>query len=280
MRLIASDLDGTLLRDDKSVSPGNRQAIRDALAAGAEFVVATGRPVYNIGLDLFRSLGCRYVISSNGTAVHRLSDMACLYQEPMESADALELARELSKLPICQRIFVSDAICMQTSQAVLLDQLDISEPIRDALKAFCRVVEDLPAYLAQSQETVFKLAIYFLPQPDGSYLHYDEIRARIESDPRFDQVCGGCHNMEITRAGASKGKALLWLADYLGIPHSETMACGDTENDIAMLKAAAVGVATANAEPDAKAAANYITASNEEDGVAKAIYHFLQKPET
>lgn len=276
IRLIASDLDGTLLSDKKTVSEGNCRAIRDAIQAGIPFVVATGRPVYNIDAELFRRLGVEYVISANGTCIHRLSDGARIYEEPLPEEDALELTAFLRQYSVYLRAFGPDVILMERRHADLLGQLGLDAPVQAALANACRVVEDLPEYIRAGGGPISKLAIYFIPREDGSYLHYDEIRAKIEADPRFDQVCGGCHNMEITRAGASKGKALLWLADYLGIGHEETMACGDTENDVAMLRAAGVGVAMANAEESAKAAADFISTSNEEDGVAFAIRKFTE----
>lgn len=85
------------------------------------------------------------------------------------------------------------------------------------------------------------------------------------------------NNLEINAEAATKGNALLWLADHLGIPREETMAFGDGENDISMLKAAGTGVAMGNASDHVKAAADEVTLTNEQDGVAAAIQTWILK---
>jgi Cof subfamily protein (haloacid dehalogenase superfamily) len=82
-------------------------------------------------------------------------------------------------------------------------------------------------------------------------------------------------NWEINAEGTDKGTAMLKLGELLGIRREEIMACGDGMNDIAMLKAVGLGVAMENAEPEVREAADYITTSNDEDGVAKAIEKFV-----
>ena len=81
--------------------------------------------------------------------------------------------------------------------------------------------------------------------------------------------------MEFTKAGVTKGEALLQLADLLSVKQEETMAIGDTENDLSILQAAGIGVAMGNAPVEIQAIADYVTASNLEDGVGKAIAHFV-----
>ena len=85
------------------------------------------------------------------------------------------------------------------------------------------------------------------------------------------------NNLEINAEEATKGNALLWLADYLGIPREETMAFGDGENDISMLKAAGIGVAMGNASDQIKEAADEVTLTNDQDGVAAAIRNWVLK---
>ena len=97
----------------------------------------------------------------------------------------------------------------------------------------------------------------------------------LESNPGVTSVCGGYHNLEFTRADVNKGVALHALAKILSIDPDETMAIGDTENDLAIIKAAGIGVAMGNATPAVKAQADYMTDDNESDGVATAMEHFI-----
>ena len=100
------------------------------------------------------------------------------------------------------------------------------------------------------------------------------VRALLE-EFGLKSVSGGTNNDEITAPGADKGAGLLALADHLGIPREQTMACGDSENDLAMLDAAGFAVAMANSEACVFPHADAVTASNEEDGVAKAVYKYV-----
>ena len=88
-------------------------------------------------------------------------------------------------------------------------------------------------------------------------------------------VSGGYSNLEFTRSGVDKGQGLIHLANHLGIPIEQTMAVGDSENDLEILKAAGTSVAMSNAIDEIKACADLVTLSNEEDGVAHAIYNFI-----
>ena len=103
--------------------------------------------------------------------------------------------------------------------------------------------------------------------------HY--IKNYLESNPNVTSVCGGYNNLEFTRAGVNKGVALRALAEILSIDPAETMAIGDTENDLAIIKAAGIGVAMGNATPAVREQADYVTDDNESDGVATAMEHFI-----
>jgi len=93
--------------------------------------------------------------------------------------------------------------------------------------------------------------------------------------PQLVAVSGVPTNLEITMATADKGNGMIKLGEYLGITREEIMTCGDSENDMAMIVAAGFGVAMANGTDEVKEAANYITSSNEEDGVAEVIEKFV-----
>ena len=95
------------------------------------------------------------------------------------------------------------------------------------------------------------------------------------ANPDINVVCGGYNNLEFTAAGVDKGMGLKKLAELLSIPMESTMAIGDTENDLAIIEAAGIGVAMGNATDAVKARADYVTTTNTKDGVAAAIEHFI-----
>lgn len=274
VRLIALDLDGTLFTEDKNISEENQKAIRDARKKGIEIVIATGRPVNGIPTEIFRELGVQYVIDLNGACVHRLRDGACIYEERMETKAACELVRMCLEYRVYLSVFAGEKSCVQADREDLLEQMGFSKVLYEYIKKTRTYVDDLPAYLRTSGDPIYKVVMNFIPLPDGSYLDYDVLRDRIDADARFDQVDGGGHNMEVTMAGVSKGKALKWLAKELGVSIEETMACGDTENDIDIIRTAGIGVAMGNAKENVKEIADYVTKTNMEDGVAYAIRRF------
>ena len=119
-----------------------------------------------------------------------------------------------------------------------------------------------------------KFTLNYLPAPGGGRVDGEKVHALLE-EFGLKSVSGGTNNDEITAPGADKGAGLLALADHLGIPREQTMACGDSENDLAMLDAAGFAVAMANSEACVFPHADAVTASNEEDGVAKAVYKYV-----
>ena len=122
---------------------------------------------------------------------------------------------------------------------------------------------------------VEKITVNF-KEKDGILLWEKEIRERLSKEfPDCAVVKGVPTNLEITDEQATKGNAILKLGELLGISREEIMVCGDSQNDMEMIKAAGLGVAMGNAMPEVKKAADYITLSNEEDGVAAAIEKFV-----
>ena len=121
-----------------------------------------------------------------------------------------------------------------------------------------------------------KMTVNFQTDENGVLIDREDVRLFLTSNPDITVVCGGYNNLEFTRKGVDKGQGLIHLANYLGIPIEETMAIGDTENDLEILKTAGISVAMGNSIEDIKKLADYVTLTNEEDGVAHAIEHFLE----
>ena len=138
-------------------------------------------------------------------------------------------------------------------------------------------VKNLPQFLRDNNLQIQKITMNFYQGEDGTYLDYENVLHMASADERLEVVSGGYHNLEITKKGATKGKGLHILADLLNIPMEQTMACGDTQNDLDIIQAAAIGVAMGNATEEVKQAADFVTLSNEEDGVAYAIRTLVKR---
>ena len=132
--------------------------------------------------------------------------------------------------------------------------------------------QDIYQYMVETKSCAEKINVFLADLSDKEIL-----REELSSVEGLAISSSMYNNLEINAEAATKGNALLWLADHLGIPREETMAFGDGENDISMLKAAGTGVAMGNASDHVKAAADEVTLTNEQDGVAAAIQTWILK---
>ena len=274
IRLLALDLDGTVLNDAKHISPANRFAIQDAIAAGVTVVPASGRPLDGLCPEFLDIPGVEYALTSNGAALYRLRDKALLYHECLPTDTAADIMAALAQKKMLATFFLDGRGYAPAHQLPYLDELPLSQPIRDYLRTTRTPLEDAVGFI-RARGGVEKFSINFFHTPDGHRVDNDAIESVLHRYPDLSAVSGGTDNLELTAPRANKGAALLALADALGIPQAETMACGDSENDVAMLDAAGLGVAMANSEACVFPHADVTTLSNEEDGVAKAIYDYI-----
>ena len=136
-------------------------------------------------------------------------------------------------------------------------------------------MEDLIEFIQSCGKQVEKATVNFALLEDGSLLGREETAEILDRYPQVQYLSGGFHNWEFTKTGVTKGTGLHVLADKLGVSIDETMACGDSENDLAMLREAGLPVAMENATEEVKAVCKFITLSNEESGVAYAVDKFV-----
>lgn len=132
-------------------------------------------------------------------------------------------------------------------------------------------VSDLPAFLRQQQSDVQKFTLNFPQEKDGTFPERIKTITILDHYPQISYLSGGYGNLEFTKAGVSKAKGLSFLCKHLNIPIDQTIACGDSENDLDILKVAGLGVAMANAPKDIRKKADDITKSNDEHGVAAML---------
>ena len=277
-RLIALDLDGTLLDRQGTVTPRTRQAIADAVAQGVVVLPATGRPLSNLPPVVAQLPGIRYAITSNGAAVwdlgadpmsavysrywnaaeHRTTEPTALIARPMP----VELAREAFAL------YMEYPGASSTGMArfgVRYARRTGSTEARQPNDGRFTVVNDLSEWMSRHAHEVEKFCMFF-DTPE-------EAQAAL---PRFyalegaEVVQGAPDNIELTAKGVDKGTALLALADRLGIPREATAAFGDSENDRAMLEKAGIAAVMANGMPQIKALADLVSTGDcDHDGVAE-----------
>lgn len=259
IRLIASDMDGTLLDADGAVPERFWPLLDGILAAGILFSPASGRQ-YQTLLAIFGDRDGLVYIAENGTNIVRGGETIALEPvEPVIIAPIVEWVRTMSAAGADLGIVVCGARSAYIERS---DDAFISSvrPYYAALE----VVDD--ALAAAGGDDVLKLAIF------------DSGRAETRTGPAIralglpaDVVVSGENWVDIMRPGANKGKALLHLQQHLGISREQTMAFGDYLNDAEMLDAAGHSYAVANAHPSIRARARHQAASNLDEGVITSI---------
>lgn len=274
IKLIGLDLDGTLLNEKKELSECNRKAIERAASQGVIIVPATGRPL--IGLQTcVLSLPVKYALTANGAAIYELAAKKRIYNICIPREKAIAILSMLREYDVMEDCFIDGKGYGEKGKLSQSDLYAMPEIVRAYIKATRTQVKSLPEYIRENNSMVEKITVNFR-EKDGILLWEKEIRERLSKEfPDCAVVKGIPTNLEITDAKATKGNAILKLGELLGISREEIMVCGDSQNDMEMIRAAGLGVAMGNAIPEVKKAADYITLSNEEDGVAKAIQKFV-----
>lgn len=268
--LIAFDLDGTLLDSQKNLSERNREALVRCSDMGIQIVPATGRAVDGIP-EAVRSIpGVKYAISTNGGIVADLLGKESLKRCTLTNEKAMEIMNLVKKYRAMFDPYIDGRGVSQPEFIEHMEDYGLSPVIQKMVRSTRDVVPDILSYVVESRKDVEKVNVYLADVNDAEPLRRElsAVKGIIVSSSLYN-------NLEINAAGATKGDALMWLADYLGIDRRATMAFGDGENDISMLAAAGVGIAMENGLDIAKSAADKITLTNDEDGVADAIEHLI-----
>lgn len=289
--LIGLDLDGTALDDEKRLRPRVRKAVEDAVAAGYAVVPVSGRPIRGLSKDFMEipdprpemqgAPAIRYAVSCNGAVIHRIEDFAAGKWEEIRNVavprDAvyavLKAIEPFDVLPDC--FYGGHGNMPSWCRDVIWDR-GMSEGIVRYILEDRSFYDDFPAFVRSIDGKVEKMTLSFNMLNNGAE---EKLKAaeRIAKIPGILLVSGAVHNLEVSNEDSGKGRGILHLCELLGIDRARTMACGDEENDLDMIRRAAFGVAMANALDSVKREADFVTKSNEEDGVADAIEEFRRR---
>lgn len=275
IKLVALDLDGTLFDNSSHISERNLTAIRSITDKGIHVVISTGRPFEGIPFDQIKGTGINYAITANGSGIYEISTGKCLYENAMDEELVTPILNFLLTRDIHMDAFIggkgyTPVQCVETAQ-----KLTVPSSIKNYIITTRTRLDNILQFIHENQLKVQKMTLNFYPTADGTLIDRETVRKFLMSNPSITTVCGGYNNLEFTRADANKGIGLRKLAEILGVNPDATMAIGDTENDLAIIEAAGIGVAMGNATDAVKARADYVTTTNTKDGVAAAIEHFI-----
>jgi hypothetical protein len=275
MKLIAIDLDGTLFDSHGQISKRSIETIRRAGESGINVAISTGRPLVGIPFEKIEGTGMRYAITTNGASIYDITTKQCLYEDPMDEELFIPIVTQLFKYDLHMDAFIEGKAYGTERGLKNSDRLDVPPSLKDYIINTRTHLKDLPGFIKENHLSVQKMTLNFYPDGTGGYTDRDKAESFLVSHPGVDVVSGGFHNLEFTKVGVNKGVGLYRLAKILGIDAHDTMAIGDTENDLSIILAAGIGVAMGNATDEVKAEASYVTSSNDEDGVALAIEKIL-----
>lgn len=269
--LVLLDLDGTMLTTDKRISSATYAALERATAMGVQIVPCTGR-FYGGIPEVVRNLPfVRYFISVNGGNVWDRVEDKVLYRAEIPLERGLELFDLMEHLPVIYDCFVDGAAWMGRENYTRIDEFITVPKDNEMVKTLRTPVDDLRRFVRGKGQSIQKTQMFFADIDQRNEM-LPKIREQI---PDLLVSTSLVNNIEFTVPSASKGEALRFLAAHLGVAVADTMAFGDMDNDRSMIEAAGIGVAMGNAERCLKDIADYVTDTNNADGVAKALETFV-----
>ena len=262
--LVAVDMDGTLLHNDKSISDYTINVLRKIVEKGILLVPASGRPLNGMKAAVLNNVkGIKYPICSNGAMLMDVQKEKSISETGIPIEKALEALTYLEQFPVAVYVHTDRG----TFRAEGWEKTGLSEKY-PYIRFSEGNVKNLREFLRTSRVNVMKM---------GAYILTDNLAQKLLEKgspiPGIAFLRSGDGIIELNSTNASKGNALCILCEKLGIQLENVLAIGDNENDISMLQAAGISAAMENAEDDVKQAAKFVAGNNEEDGAA----HFLEE---
>ena len=269
IRLIGLDLDGATLTTDKKLTPHTKEVLEACIRQGIEVLPATGRVWSGIPEELMKMEGVHYVISSNGAAVVELATGKAVYTNGIAWDRALEVFDILERYDTFYDAYAEGNGWCEARFYENLNDYGIEPLIQRLVKSSRTCIEDLREWVKEHKSPIEKINMFFRDEEKRQQAFRE-----LSGIPDLAVTCSLTNNLEINHCTCNKGDALLNLGKILGISMEQIMACGDGNNDLEMVRNAGVGVAMENGEDSVKEAADYVTVTNDEEGVARAIELF------
>lgn len=283
-KLIAIDLDGTLLNSYGQVSERNREALKKAQEKGIQIVLASGRSTNSVK-NMANELGNNnYIICGNGSLVYDLRNEDIIYDKFIEKKKALQIIKICEQNSIYYNVYTENMVIAKTlsNNVLFYHQENANKP--DSRKTKINLVENIYEYIENLEnENILKFTI-----SDNSNIIFNSIIKKLRDIKNIDvldvahmsrkiiksgteEVEIAYYYTEITNENVDKWNATKWLAEKLNISNEEIIGIGDNVNDKLLIENAGLGVAMGNSAPYIKEIADRVVATNNEDGVAQII---------
>lgn len=283
-KLIAIDLDGTLLNSYGIIPEENRKAIKKAQEAGINVVLASGRTTNSVKSLAEELGGNEYIICGNGSLIYDLKKEEIIYDKFIEKTKALQIIQICEQNSIYYNVYTEDMVIAKTldNNVLFYHQENANKP--DSKKTKINLVDNIYEYVRNLEgKNILKFTI-----SDKSSIIFNSIIKKLRLIKNIDvldvahmsrkiikagteEVSLEYYYTEITSENVDKWNAIEWLANKLKIEKSEIMAIGDNINDKMMIENAGIGIAMGNSDPKIKEIADKVVATNNECGVAEAM---------
>ncbi|WP_411679255.1 Cof-type HAD-IIB family hydrolase [Clostridium thailandense] len=270
-KIIAVDMDGTLLNDNKHINDDNLDMINKAISNGTKFVIASGR--IPAGLKFYEDTVAKEqpMICCNG-AIILDHNKNVIYSKAIEKIQLLKIVDILKENNnVYFHFYDENSIYSEQFKFSMEGIESFNKKINEKFRLEVKLISDAKQVIENAKFDINKIVVI---DDDIDYL--DKLRKRIDDIEGIETTKSDINNIEILSAGVSKGNALKILASNYRISIEECIAVGNDENDISMIKCAGLGVAVKNARDFIKDYANYVTKKDNNDGaVSEVIQKFI-----
>ncbi len=286
-KLVAIDLDGTLLNSYGEVSEENRKAIKMAIEKNVNLVLASGRPIMSVK-NLATELGTsNYIICGNGAITYDTQKEEVIYDKFLEKNKVLQVIKICEENSIYYNVYTEDTILTKSLNYNTLFYNQENANKSDDRKTNISIVQDIYKYVEENEKNYLKITIC-----DNDKIVFNSIIRKLRNIKNVDvldvahmsrkMIKDGTEDVEInyyyteiTNMNVDKWWAIEDLSKRLGIKREEIIAIGDNINDKQMVENAGLGIMMGNSAPYIKEVANVIVSNNDDDGVAEALNKYI-----
>lgn len=265
-KLICMDMDGTLLNNEKEISERSINAIKAAQKKGVKAAICTGRLFTSA--DYYASLiGTKVpVIAANGAYIREKDEDRIIYKSPLSIEKCRRILNIVKDFGLYPHFNTPEAVITEKIIYTSQGYIDANKTLPPDRQIKIEVVDDWEKAFTKYEDDIMKCIIV-----DEDMEKINEAKKLMAEQEDLFVVSSLKNNFEVMNKGVSKGRAVEILAGFYGVKREEVICIGDNENDLSMIEYAGMGVAMGNGEDFVKKAAEYITDTNNNEGVAKAI---------
>lgn len=281
IKLIASDLDGTMFEKGNVIPETNLKAINDINNSNINFTICTGK-TYSLFKNICQDIGTGYGIFGNGNQIINLKTGEEIYRKLLKNEDVLFCINTAKKLNLHVHLYTNKEVITEKLLYMDLRNFELTKNDKNIDLEF-KIVTDIQEYIEKENPEILKLVISAekdLASLKNEFAKNKNLQVKLirKVDKYRDEIIGKEYEyLDIMPAGINKEQALEVLENYLKIDKSEVLAIGDNLNDLEMIKDSGVGIAVANAYDEVKEVANYTTTTTAQNGgFAEAVYKFIE----